>query len=122
MSFRPSQDPAYWTSDFQLTPSDIEFLQEYLLARERPVLEGDLADALIEFRFQREEQRIRRELARGTLYQPRESYQVGDTLEAGCREITKAEQQGQRETGLKLETSARSKRPNGRITRWRVSW
>lgn len=80
MSLRPSQTAAYWTTDFRLNPDDIEFLASYLTDRERPVSDLDLAKALIEYRFRREEQRIQRELARGKLYQPQNDYEIGDTL------------------------------------------
>lgn len=80
MSYRPSQNPSYWTTDFQLDLSDIDFLQEYLQSRERPVPENDMVQALVEARFRREEQRIRRELARGAVYQPRNAYQIDHTL------------------------------------------
>lgn len=80
MSYRPSQNPSYWTSEFQLGPDDIEYLQEYLQSRERPALESDLVQALVEARFRREDQRIRRELARGAVYQPKNAYQVGQTV------------------------------------------
>lgn len=80
MSLRPSQTAAYWTTDFELTEDDREFLAAYLEERDRPATDIDLARALIDHRFQREEQRIRRELARGKLYQPKNSYATGDTL------------------------------------------
>ncbi|MER2599376.1 MAG: hypothetical protein ABTQ73_07650 [Caldilineales bacterium] len=80
MSYRPSQNPSYWASDFKLVAEDSEFLQDYLQNRERPALESDLVQALVEARFRREDQRIRRELARGAVYQPQSSYQVGQTL------------------------------------------
>lgn len=80
MSLRPSQTPAYWTTEFQLTPDDLQFLLDYVVDRERPATDSDLARALVEYRFRREDQRIQRELARGKLYQPKEDYAVGDTL------------------------------------------
>lgn len=80
MSYRPSQNPAYWTSDFQLTQDDIEYLHNFALERERPVTDRDLAESLIAYRFRREEQRIQRELSRGTLYQPKDDFDVGDSL------------------------------------------
>lgn len=80
MSYRPSQNPSYWTTEFQLTPDDVELLEEYLQSRERPTPEADLVQALVEARFRREEQRIRRELARGAVYRPKNTYQVGQTL------------------------------------------
>lgn len=80
VSYRPSQNPSYWTTEFQLGQDDIEFLQEFLQSRERPALENDLVQALTEARFRREDQRIRRELARGAVYQPKNSYQVGQNV------------------------------------------
>ena len=56
------------------------FCRSYLQSRERPALETDLVQALVEARFRREEQRIRRELARGTVYQPKNAYQVGQSV------------------------------------------
>jgi hypothetical protein len=80
VSYRPSQNPPYWTTEFQLGQDDIEYLQEYLQRRERPALETDLVQALVEARYRREDQRIRRELARGSVYQPQNAYQVGQTV------------------------------------------
>lgn len=80
MSYRPSQNPSYWTTGFQLGQEDIEFLQDYLQGRERPVPEADLVQALVESRFRREDQRIRRELAKGKVYQPKNVYEVGQTI------------------------------------------
>lgn len=80
MSLRPSQTAAYWTTEFELTEDDRELLAAYLEKRDRPATDNDLARALIEHRVQREEQRVQRELARGKLYQPKNSYATGDTL------------------------------------------
>ena len=80
MSFRSSQNAQYWTTNFQLTPDDIEFLQDYLQTRERPVVENDLIHALVDARFRREDQRIRKELARGKVYQPRDAYAIGQEI------------------------------------------
>lgn len=80
MSLRPSQTSAYWTTEFELTEDDQEFLAAYLEQRDRPATDNDLARALIEHRCQREEQRIQHELARGKLYQPKNDYATGDTL------------------------------------------
>jgi len=80
VSYRPSQNPSYWTTEFKLSPEDIENLQDYLQSRERPALESDLVQTLVEARFRREDQRIRRELARGAVYQPKSAYQVGQQI------------------------------------------
>ena len=80
MSFRSSQNAQYWTTDFLLKPDDIEFLQDFLQTRERPVVEGDLVHALVDARFRREDQRIRKELVRGKVYQPRDAYAIGQEI------------------------------------------
>ena len=80
MSFRSSQNALYWTANFQLTADDIEFLQDFVQTRERPVVENDLVHALVEARFHREDQRIRRELARGKVYQPKDAYAIGQEI------------------------------------------
>ena len=80
MSYRPSQNPSYWTTGFQLDQDDIDHLYNYLQSRERPAPEGDLVQTLVEARFRREDQRIRRELARGAVYQPQNRYQTGQTI------------------------------------------
>lgn len=80
VSSRPSQNPAYWTTEFELTPDDIQFLLDYLVERDRPVADVDMAKALIEHRLRREEQRIQRQLAQGRVYQPQEDYREGETV------------------------------------------
>lgn len=77
---RPSQDPAFWTTEFELTIDDLDFLQSYLRDRDRPVTESDLVEAFVSDRIRREEQRIRKEVARGAIYDPGAGYAVGDRL------------------------------------------
>lgn len=48
--------------------------------RERPVVETDLVHALVDARFRREDQRIRKELARGKVYQPKDDYAVAEEI------------------------------------------
>lgn len=80
MLFRPSQTTEYWTTGFQLSEEDLEFLEDLLKQEERPVTDARLAKALVEHRVRREDQRIRREMSRGTPYQPKTDYAPGDTL------------------------------------------
>lgn len=77
---RPSQNPAYWTTDFELAADDIEFLQNYLQERDRPAIENDMVEAFVADRIRREDQRIRKEVARGMIYDPRNNYAIGDKL------------------------------------------
>jgi len=76
---RNTQDPAYW-EDFHVTDEDLEHLGNVLVEGEVPLSLDELARALVAFRCQREENRIAQELSRGTLYLPRNSYQVGETV------------------------------------------
>ena len=75
---RPSQNPAYWTTEFELLSDDIEFLQAYLSEPDRPVIESDMVEAFVAERIRREDQRIRKEVARGKIYDPRDSYALGE--------------------------------------------
>ena len=77
---RPSQNPAYWTTEFELLPDDIDFLRNYLSERDRPVIESDMVEAFVVERIRREDQRIRKEVARGKIYDPRERYEIGQAL------------------------------------------
>ncbi|MCB0253320.1 MAG: hypothetical protein KDI55_06290 [Anaerolineae bacterium] len=77
---RPSQNPAYWTTEFELLPDDIDFLQIYLSEPDRPVIESDMVEAFVVERIRREDQHIRKEVARGKIYDPREKFAIGDDL------------------------------------------
>ena len=76
---RQTQTATYW-QELTIEEEDLEHLYELILEEERPRTSEDLALALIEMRCRREEDRIRGELERGTLYQPKESYEVGEKL------------------------------------------
>ena len=52
---RPSQNPAYWTTEFELLSDDIEFLQAYLSEPDRPVIESDMVEAFVAERIRRED-------------------------------------------------------------------
>ena len=77
---RKTQTPAYWEQNFAITPDDIEHLYHYVLERAVPVAIEDLTLELVRYRCQQEEQVMRAELARGVIYQPKESYAVGDQV------------------------------------------
>lgn len=80
MALRPSQSVAYWTTEFTLTPEETEYLYEHMVERERPVTDKELAELLVAYRLRKEEQRIKRELARGKVYHPRQEFAEGDSL------------------------------------------
>lgn len=76
---RKTQTSAYW-QNLSLSADDIEFLHNLLLDAEGPVPTRDLALALITEHCRREEAKLRAELARGTLYQPKKRYKVGEQV------------------------------------------
>lgn len=76
---RKTQEPSYW-ENFQVTRSDLEYLSNLLVERETPLTLDEMARALVHFRCQTEEAQIAQALARGSIYLPKNSYQVGDTV------------------------------------------
>lgn len=77
---RKTQNLAFWRNDFQITDADHEFLYETLVDSPTPLRVQALTQRLIEQRCQIEESRLRNELARGAIYDPKNSYQVGDAV------------------------------------------
>jgi hypothetical protein len=76
---RKTQTAEYWR-DFSLTSEDLELLRTLLLDAPGPLTIQELADAVAAERCRREEAELRSELAQGTLYQPKKSYEVGDKV------------------------------------------
>lgn len=76
---RKTQEPSYWET-FQPAPADLEYLKNLLVEREMPLSTEEMAQALVAFRCRNEEERIARILSGGSLYIPKNSYQVGDTI------------------------------------------
>lgn len=75
-----TQTPTYWQEEFTVTDQDVHFLRDLIIEHGEPVTIDDLAVSLIQTHCQREIQTVRHELHRGPLYQPKDSYQVGQTL------------------------------------------
>ncbi len=76
---RKTQEPSYWET-FQPTLDDLEYIKNLLVEQEKPLSTEELARALVAFRCRNEEERIARVLSSGSLYLPKNSYQVGDTV------------------------------------------
>jgi hypothetical protein len=76
---RNTQTAEYWQG-FSLTAPDVEHLRGLLLDAEAPLTTQELAMALATERCRREEADLRAELAQGTLYQPKKSFQMGETV------------------------------------------
>ncbi len=77
---RKTQTSTYWQEQFVVDADDIEHLYNLLLERNLPQPADSLALAMVQRHCQVEEMAIRAELQRGTLYQPKDSYQVGEQL------------------------------------------
>jgi len=75
-----TQTSEFWLEKFQVNSEDAEYLRDLLLDAGRPLSTADLAAALMAWRCRQEEETIRAELARGTVYQPRNRYQVGQQI------------------------------------------
>ena len=76
---RKTQTAEYWR-DFLLTADDVEHLRGLLLDGDGPLTTQELAAALVTERCRREEAELRSELAEGTLYQPKKTFQVDDKV------------------------------------------
>jgi hypothetical protein len=76
---RNTQDPTYW-EELAVAEDDLEYLSNVLVEQEIPLPLDELARALVKFRYQREENRIARELSKGELYLPKNEYDVGEQI------------------------------------------
>ena len=75
-----TQAAAYWTTTFKVTRADIEYLFSQFLEDETPLSNRELALRLIQHRLTLEEENLRKQIARGEVFQPKGSYQVGQEL------------------------------------------
>jgi len=79
MIVRETQTPAHW-QEFAVDDRDLDYLYGLFLEDERPRTSDDLTLSLMRKHCEDEEALIKRELARGTLFQPKESYEVGELV------------------------------------------
>jgi len=77
---RATQTPEYWGSSFSITNEDLEHLLNLFFEDELPRTDDELALAVVRRHCQHEEAAVSRELAKGTLYQPKHVYEVGQRL------------------------------------------
>lgn len=77
---RQTQTAAFWRDQFETTPEDIDFLYNQLLDARSPRSLSLLSQALIGEYMRREASRLEQELAKGAIYQPRERYNIGQTI------------------------------------------
>jgi hypothetical protein len=77
---RKTQTQEYWGPEFRFSEDDVSHLYEFLTDKGRPCSSEELALAVIDFRCWQEEAHIRDELAKGTLYQPKTDYEIGQRV------------------------------------------
>jgi hypothetical protein len=75
-----TQLPDYWGNDFNITDSDIEEIYNGILEAERTQTASQIARVIIEYRVAEEKARLKQILSGRSIYQPRNSYSVGDEL------------------------------------------
>jgi len=77
---RKTQDPAYWSDEFSVSPDDLQYLSSLFIEDELPRSAEELGRAVVLYRCQLEEALVQRALSSGTLYQPKASYQIGEQV------------------------------------------
>ena len=75
---RETLNPTYWGDEFTVTPDDIQYLSTLLVEEELPRSAEKLGRALVLYRCRQEEALIERALSKGTPYQPKNSYEIGE--------------------------------------------
>jgi len=77
---RKTQNPAYWGDGFTITTDDLQYLSTVLVEEELPRSAEELGRALILHRCRQEEALIARALSKGTPYQPKRSFEIGEQV------------------------------------------
>ncbi len=77
---RRTQTASFWRDQFRVTSEDLDFIHELILDAESPMTTGQLALRLIQEYQRRETARMESELKKGVVYQPKNPYEVGETL------------------------------------------
>jgi hypothetical protein len=77
---RQTQSASYWTDSFVVENLDLEFLYNLLLEAESPLTTGELVQALIQSRVEREMRALQARSDGSTLYLPKDHYTTGQHL------------------------------------------
>lgn len=75
-----TQTPEYWEKKFHLTDSDVEQLYNHFLETEKPQTIEQVTAVLINHRVNEEVRELERTLKGRQMYQPQNTYEVGDDL------------------------------------------
>lgn len=77
---RRTQTAAFWRDQFEIMDEDVAYYHELILDATEPLTTDQLAIHIIEEYQRREVRRMESELSKGTIYQPSQSYETGQTL------------------------------------------
>jgi len=80
LSGRQTLNPQYWTESLQITDADLEYLFSMMLEHEQPLSSTELIERFVARRIRQEEEAWRKRLGEGTLFQPKDKYEIGQTL------------------------------------------
>jgi hypothetical protein len=75
-----TQTAPYWGADFELTDSDIEHIYNYFLEKEQPQTTADIVRSVMAHRIAEEVNAVKKQLSGRSVYQPGNTYKVGDAL------------------------------------------
>ena len=75
-----TQTETYWGADFTLTKTDIEQIFNHFLEVERPQTADEITRMLMAYRVAEEASQVKKKLSGRTIYQPKNSYTIGDQL------------------------------------------
>jgi hypothetical protein len=76
---RETQTPTYW-HNFQVNESDLEHITGTFIMNEQPRTVEEISLLVMRHRCALEDALIKRELAKGVLYQPKNDYEIGQSL------------------------------------------
>ncbi|MGI6381536.1 MAG: hypothetical protein ACOX2R_12360 [Anaerolineae bacterium] len=82
-----SQTEAFWRDEYQVTDQDLDLVTSLILDAGKPRSADILAAAIIMRRVKREQQALAQMASRGDLYQPKNTYEVGQRLVFSAREF-----------------------------------
>lgn len=77
---RWTENEDYWLDEFEVTNADLDYLFNIFLDAETPLSLRDLTLKLIEYRLEQEGRYIQQQIERGTLFQPKLAYEVGQQI------------------------------------------
>lgn len=75
-----TQNKTYWGPDFVLTNTDIEQIYNHFLEVEKPQTADEITRMIMAYRVAEEANTVKKKLSGRTIYQPQNSYNIGDKL------------------------------------------